>query len=103
MSGTTVTGWHFRGTNADGTITSVVIRADKLKVKGRRGLFGYTLDEPMQGRVGVTLQFGSGAAYCAAAPAKASGTPPSTAKYDHVDLFIAQPRTPAPTRCPPPP
>jgi hypothetical protein len=37
--------------------------------------------------------------YCADAPAKSSGNPPSTASNDHVDKFVAQPQTPAPPFC----
>lgn len=40
--------------------------------------------------------------WCAEAPAKLAGSPPSSAKTDKVDKFTGQPRTPAPASCPAP-
>jgi YVTN family beta-propeller protein len=92
-------GWLYR--NAGGPITKVVLRRDVIVVKGRGPLFPYTLDEPAQGRVAVSLELGLAASWCADAPAKTSGTPPSTAANDTVDRFLAQPNSPAPVACPP--
>ena len=62
--------------------------------------WGFTLDEPSQGRIAVRLTLGSGRPWCAEAPAKASGHPPSTAANDRAGRFVAQPGTPAPLACP---
>jgi hypothetical protein len=63
-------------------------------VKGGRSLFNYSLDEPAQVRVTVEVKLGNGIngrLYCAEAPAKLSGNPPSTARNDRVDKFVGQP------------
>jgi len=49
----------------------------------------------------VTL--GTDRPWCAEAPAKVGGNPPSTASSDRPGRFIAQPRTLAPPACPPVP
>jgi sugar lactone lactonase YvrE len=93
-------GYRFGG--ADGTfpISRVIVKADQVKVKGGRENWAYTLDEPSQGRVAVRLQLGGGPTWCAAAPARASGNPPSTTGNDQVDRFGGQPKAPAPAVCP---
>jgi hypothetical protein len=89
---------------ADSTaaITKVVVKADSLTVKGGRSLFDYSLDEPAQVRVTVEVKLGTGIngrLYCAEAPAKLSGNPPSTARNDRIDKFVGQPNALA-TVCP---
>jgi hypothetical protein len=42
-----------------------------------------------------------GAGWCADAPAKVSGSPPSSASTDKVDRFVAQPSPPPPASCAP--
>jgi hypothetical protein len=50
----------------------------------------------------VSVKILSGAiTWCSDAPAKTSGNPPSTVKNDHPGKFTAQPKTPAPSACPP--
>jgi sugar lactone lactonase YvrE len=94
-------GFKFSGSDPDGPISRVFVKADQVKVRGGKANWAYTLDEPSQGRIGVRLQLGTATAWCADAPAKASGSPPSTAQSDRVDKFTAQPKTPAPVSCPP--
>jgi len=78
-------------------IKSVTIKADTIRI---RGAALYTLDELTQGRGALRLDMGTGPRYCADAPAKVSGNPPSPARNDHVGRFIAEPKTPAPLTCP---
>jgi hypothetical protein len=51
----------------------------------------------------VRLRLGIIDGWCADAPARARGNPPSTARYDQPDIFEAAPKTPAPAVCPPVP
>jgi hypothetical protein len=51
----------------------------------------------------LRLTLGTGVQWCAEGPAKKSGTPPAAAKFDRVDLFRAQPKSPPPAVCPPAP
>ena len=90
-------GYRYRGKDVGDTLTkSATIKADSIRVKG---FSVYSLDEPAQGRVAVEMSSGL-ATWCADAPAKASGNPPSTANNDHPGKFTAQPKTPAPIACP---
>jgi hypothetical protein len=93
-------GWRYRSTDLSSPVRSVLVEADKIVVKAGAASFGYTVDEPMQGSVGVRLLLGQ-IAWCATAPAKATGNPPSTARNDTVDRFVAEPKTPPPSSCPP--
>jgi hypothetical protein len=92
--------WSYRPTTPDDPVSRVVLEADVLTVKGGRAGFAYSLDEPRQGRIAVRLVLGTATVLCAEAPARRSGTPPSTAKFDHDDRFTAAPQTPAPSVCP---
>jgi hypothetical protein len=90
-------GYRYRGKDAgDSIIKSMIIKSDVLKVKG---VSFYSLDEPAQGQVAVKI-FSGLVAWCTDAPAKATGSPPSTAKNDRPGKFVAQPKTPAPGACP---
>jgi hypothetical protein len=93
-------GWRYRSSDSSSPVRSVRVEANSITVKAGGASFGYTLDEPMQGSVGVRLLLGQ-IAWCAAAPAKSTGNPPSTASNDTVDRFVAEPKTPAPSSCPP--
>ncbi len=89
-------GYRFRGR---GAVRSVVLAPDRIRVRAR---IAYTLDEPAQGRVAMQLVpglFGSGG-WCAAAPAKAQGRPPSTARNDRPRRFVAAPGSAPPDPCP---
>jgi hypothetical protein len=72
-------------------------------VRGGKAAWGYTLDEPAQGRVAVRLSFGGTLDWCGEATAKTSGRPPTTAANDRQDKFVAAAKTPPPASCPIPP
>ncbi|MFN8543630.1 MAG: hypothetical protein U0807_05425 [Candidatus Binatia bacterium] len=94
-------GWQFASASPTDPVQKVKVKADLIAVKGGKANWGYTLNESAQGRVALRLTLGTtGTGWCADAPAKESGNPPSTAKNDHADKFVAQPRTPAPATCP---
>jgi hypothetical protein len=96
-------GYRFKGTDPNGPVSSVQVKADLISIKAGKSNWPYTLDEPSQGRIAVRLTLGTAVDWCAEAPGKASGKPPTTAKNDLQDKFIAAPKTPAPLSCPPPP
>ena len=50
------------------------VQADKIVVKGGRATFGYTLDEPSQGRVAVRVVLGGNVGWCADAPERPAAT-----------------------------
>jgi YVTN family beta-propeller protein len=85
-----------------GPILKVIVKPDKITVKGGRFLWPYSLNEPQQGRIAVRLRLGS-VSWCADAPAKSAGNPPSTLRFDTVDRFQAKNNSPAPASCPPVP
>jgi hypothetical protein len=59
-------GYRFRS-GGSGPIEGVVVRTDRLVIRGGGESFAYTLDEPSQGRIAVRLELGSGVAFCAEA------------------------------------
>ena len=92
-------GYRFKGA-AGHPVASLVLAADKLVA---RGAGTYTLDEPSQGTVAVRVVLGAGAeaaGWCAAAPARQKGSPPSTAKTDRRGRFEGEPQSPPPEDCP---
>jgi hypothetical protein len=97
------TSYRFRGAALGSPISSVRVQADRLQVKGGGSGWTYTLNEPSQRRVALRLTLGSDLPWCAAAPAKVRGNPPSSAGTDKPGLFVAQPKTAAPLSCPPTP
>jgi hypothetical protein len=92
--------YRYRNASGDAPITRISLRADRLAVSGGGPGFGYTLDEPRQGRVAVRLALGTAAVLCADAPPRTRGRPPTSANYDAVDRFRAAAKTPAPAACP---
>ncbi len=98
-----VRGYTFRNPDRNGPISSVRLQADRLLVKGGRGNWAYTLSQPPQRRIALLLALGSDRPWCAAAPAKVSGSPPSATGNDRVGLFVAEPKMPPPLACPPTP
>jgi hypothetical protein len=92
--------YRYQNTDRAKPISKVSVRADRVAVTGGRAGFGYTLDEPRQGGIAIRLARGTAAVLCADAPARATGRPPTTRKYDTVDRFKAAPKTPAPVVCP---
>jgi hypothetical protein len=71
--------------------------------EGRRPELDVRLSTPPERRVAVRLALGTERPWCAAAPAKVSGNPPSSAASDTASRFVGQPKTPAPLVCPPTP
>lgn len=92
------TGYRWKGV-ASGVTLAITVGRDKLAI-GAKGL-AYSLASPPQRRVAVRLALGGAPAWCAEVPAKASGNPPSTARFDRVDRFDGRANTPAPIVCPP--
>jgi lysophospholipase L1-like esterase len=90
-------GFRFTGT---GPVRKALLAADKITLKAGGAAFDYSLDEPSQGAIAVRLSLGGGS-WCASAPAKTSGTPPSTAKSDLPGKFVGRKNAPAPAVCPP--
>jgi len=85
-------GYRYR---ADVPKLRISMNNDKLSVHTSGASWGYTLDEPLQRRVAVRLTVGLGPfSWCSDAPAKTSGSPPSTAANDHVGRFVAFRNTP---------
>jgi DNA-binding beta-propeller fold protein YncE len=97
---TTLQGWRYRNRDPEGPIALVVVKANTITIKGGKAAWSYSLDEVAQGRVAVRLRLGDGEGWCADAPARTGGNPPSSAKYDQPDRFEGQPKTPAPATCP---
>jgi hypothetical protein len=81
--------------NLNGPITSVSLRNDRLKLRGR-GAALYSLAEAPHGSMTVRLELGARTGFCAVAPAKLP-----TASNDSTSKFNGERNTPAPTRCPP--
>ena len=98
----TVTGYVFRGTDPNGPISRITVKADSITIRGGRANWPYTLNEPSQGRVALRLKLGNATPWCADVPAKVGGNPPSTAHNDTQDKFFGQPKTPPPAACPVP-
>jgi len=95
-------GYRFKGASTD-PVQSVTVKADLVTIRGGKAGWGYTLDEPSQGRIAVRLSFGSTLDWCADAPAKTSGRPPTTAANDKRDKFVGASKAAAPASCPIPP
>jgi hypothetical protein len=93
-------GYRFRGTDPNGPVSKVTLRADSISVKGGKANWTYTLDEPAQDEVAVRLQLGSAPVWCAEAQAKASGNPPSTATNDKPGRFVGARSGPPFGSCP---
>jgi hypothetical protein len=53
-------GYRFRSDDPLQPIASLVVRQDRIALKGGKASWPYTLDEPAQGRIAVRLTLGSG-------------------------------------------
>ncbi|HXJ33401.1 MAG TPA: hypothetical protein VMS22_05110 [Candidatus Eisenbacteria bacterium] len=95
--------YRYRDRTPGAPISLVTVTRDRIVVKGGAASWGYTLDEPSQGRVALRLSLGTGLRWCADAPAKTSGSPASTTPNDRPNRFVAQAKSPAPSSCPPRP
>jgi len=91
-------GYLYRDAVPGAAISKVLLKDDLLRARGGGAAFAYTLDEPQQSRIGLRLDSGADA-WCAEAPARASGNPPSTANNDAPERFEAAGNSPAPTAC----
>ncbi len=91
--------YRYRGATGD-AITKVDVKTNQIKVRGGKSAWLYTLDEAAQGSIALQLRLGTGVLFCANAPAKVSGNPPSTAASDRVDKFQAESKSPPPVTCP---
>jgi len=87
-------GYRFRSTDPSFPISSVIVRADRLTVKGGKAAWAYTLDEPSQGRIAVRLGLDGDRPWCAEAPARAGSG------FDRPGSFVGQPNSPPPAICP---
>jgi DNA-binding beta-propeller fold protein YncE len=92
-------GWKFRGGTGD-AIKTILVKDDRVVVRGGGSAFAYTLDETAQGGVAVLLQLGTHQGWCTAAAAQLTGSPPSTAKSDRPGLFKGTRQAAAPATCP---
>lgn len=91
----TGTGYVFKPTDPTFPIGSVKVKANSLQLRGGKANWSYTLDEPVQGAIGLRLQLRDGTVWCAEA-----GEPPYAARIDRLGLFHAQTHSPAPAACP---
>lgn len=83
-----------------GPVQKVKVKVDSLSIEGGKSGWGFTLDEPRQGRIAVRLKLGSAEPWCSEAPARLTGNPATSVKNDRVDRFIGQGNAPAPEQCP---
>jgi DNA-binding beta-propeller fold protein YncE len=90
-------GYRYKGLTTNDAVSRVTVKADLIRVRAGHSAWAYTLDEASQGSVAVRLRLGSGAIWCANAPAKAG------AQNDTVDKFIGGPGSVPPAVCPPVP
>ena len=87
-------GFRFRSKDPAVPISAVVVRRDRLALKGGKAAFGYPLGPSSQGRIALRLGLGTNRPWCAEAPAKAGASNDSSAR------FVAQPNSPPPAPCP---
>jgi hypothetical protein len=99
-SATTTTGYRWTATSRSDPVARIVVRANRLRIRAGGASWTYTLDEPQQSAIAVKLRLGTAAPWCASAPAKTSGSPPSSASFDRVDRFVAARNAPPPAICP---
>jgi YVTN family beta-propeller protein len=101
-SPTSPKGYRFVGASSD-PIKRILVKGDKITIRGGRAAFAYSLDEAQQGAVAVVLRLGTDLGWCASAPAKTRGVPPSSADSDQPGRFVGASKTPPPAICPAPP
>jgi hypothetical protein len=82
-------------------VWKVFVKRHKISIRGGKEAWGYTLEEPSQGRIGVRLTLGTGITWCTEAEPKQAGLPPSPAKFDKPGRFAAAKLQNAPATCPP--
>jgi hypothetical protein len=84
--------YAFKSRSDTAPISKIVLKRDRLLIRGGKQSWTYTLDEPAQDAVAVRLALGE-TAWCAVIPARAPN-------QDQVDLFVGQRAAPAPAACP---
>ena len=82
-------------------VSKVYVKGHKVSIRGGKNSWGYTLDEPAQGRIAVRLTLGTSITWCSDAEPGTSGDPPSAAAYDRAGKFQARRLQVAPDACPP--
>jgi len=87
------TGGLYTYTNPAGPILAVYVRPYKLYVRGAGAGWGYTLDEPAQGTMGVRLRLGTAIEWCGEAPGRLPAN-----LYDRPDKFWSA-KSAAPATC----
>jgi DNA-binding beta-propeller fold protein YncE len=98
--GTPVKRWIYNDARGDdGPIRAATVTASSLSLRGQ-GAALYSLADAPQDEMALRLQLGTQVQLCAAAPAKATGNPPSTARNDTTARFVGTPNTPPPATCP---
>jgi|GEM_PF-1059574 len=91
-------GFSYRDRTPGAPVAQVTVGADRISLRASGAGWGYTLDEPQQGRIALRVDLG-GSAWCAEAPARAIGNPPSTASTDAPGRFTGQSKAPPPAAC----
>ena len=85
---------------ADGPITRVVVdRRGTIAVRGGGPGWGYTLDEPAQGRIAVRLRLGRGEVWCTTFTARSR----RSGGDDRPGRFVGARQSTPPSDCPPRP
>ncbi len=77
-------GYQFRGTDPDGPIRSVVVKPERISVRGGKANWTYTLNEFFQDKIALRLMLGTDAGWCTQAG-------PRTPNTDALDRFTARP------------
>jgi hypothetical protein len=93
-------GYRWTAPSRSDPVSRVIVRTNRIRVRAGGASWTYTLDEAAQGAIALRLRLGAGTPWCASAPAKTTGTPASSAPYDHEDRFVAA-RNTLPSACPP--
>ncbi|MBU6283088.1 hypothetical protein KGQ64_12670, partial [bacterium] len=91
-------GYRFVSTDPSFPIRSALLRAGSFRFEGGGAAWGYSLDEPSQGRVAVRVAVGATLRLCADAGPAPAGTSP--ALTDGPGSFRADRGQPAPPACP---
>jgi hypothetical protein len=81
--------YRYRG-RGDDPIERLVVRKDRLIIRGEGEGFAYTLDEPAQGRIALRLELGGAVAFCADTEGR---------RHDRVNRFVGKNQPPPPS-CP---
>jgi len=91
-------GFVFRDRAPGAPIGQVTVASDRITLRGNGPGWAYTLDEAQQGRIALRLELGD-SAWCAEAPARAVGNPPSTLANDQPGRFTGIGKAPPPAAC----